>query len=120
MPVSVFPSEIEIGAPDNVTGRVVLFPARLRAGPSTQDDVLARLGQDVQVTIGGIIASGTWVLLKVTDPRTELDGEEGWMAVELLEIVGDLTTLLNYTDEGIRIRPFGSRPPGIGSRRDQP
>ena len=113
VPVSVFPSEIEIGAPDNVTGRVVLFPARLRAGPSTQDDVLARLGQDVQVTIGGIIASGTWVLLKVTDPRTELDGEEGWMAVELLEIVGNLTTLLNYTDEGIRIRPFGSRPPGI-------
>ena len=114
VPVSVFPSEIEIGAPDNVTGRVVLFPARLRAGPSTQDDVLARLGQDVQVTIGGIIASGTWVLLKVTDPRTELDGEEGWMAVELLEVEGDLTTLLNYTDEGIRIRPFGSRPPGIG------
>ena len=114
VPVSVFPSEIEIGAPDNVTGRVVLFPARLRAGPSTQDDVLTRLGQDVEVTIGGIIASGTWVLLKVTDSRTELDGEEGWMAVELLEIDGDLTTLLNYTDEGIRIRPFGSRPPGIG------
>lgn len=114
VPVSVFPSEIEIGAPDNVTGRVVLFPARLRAGPSTQDDVLTRLGQDVEVTIGGIIASGTWVLLKVTDSRTELDGEEGWMAVELLEIEGDLTTLLNYTDEGIRIRPFGSRPPGIG------
>ncbi len=114
VPISVFPSEIEIGAPDNVTGRVVLFPARLRAGPSTQDDVLARLGQDVEVTIGGIIASGTWVLLKVTDPRTDLDGEEGWMAVELLEIDGDLTTLLNYTDEGIRIRPFGSRPPGIG------
>ena len=114
VPISVFPSEIEIGAPDNVTGRVVLFPARLRAGPSTQDDVLARLGQDVEVTIGGIIASGTWVLLKVTDPRTEVDGEEGWMAVELLELDGDLSTLLNYTDEGIRIRPFGSRPPGIG------
>ena len=114
VPISVFPSEIEIGASDNVTGRVVLFPARLRAGPSTQGDVLARLGQDVEVTIGGIIASGTWVLLKVTDPRTDLDGEEGWMAVELLEIDGDLTTLLNYTDEGIRIRPFGSRPPGIG------
>ena len=114
VPVSVFPSEIEIGAPDNVTGRVVLFPARLRAGPSTQDDVLARVGQDVQVTIGGIVASGTWVLLKVTDTRTEQHGKEGWMAVELLEIDGDLTTLLNYTDEGIRIRPFGSRPPGIG------
>ncbi len=114
VPISVFPSEIEIGAPDNVTGRVVLFPARLRAGPTTEDDVLARLGQDVEVTIGGIIASGTWVLLKVTDPRTDVDGEEGWMAVELLEIDGDLTSLLNYTDEGIRIRPFGSRPPGIG------
>ena len=116
VPVSVFPSDIEIGAPDNVTGRIVLFPARLRAGPSTQDDVLARLGQDVQVTIGGIIASGTWVLLKVTDPRTEEEGKEGWMAVELMEIDGDLTTLLAYTDEGIRIRPFGSRPPGIGIR----
>ena len=80
VPISVFPSEIEIGAPDNVTGHVVLFPARLRAGPSTQDDVLARLGQDVQVTIGGIVASGTWVLLKVTDStdgagrRGRLDG----------------------------------------------
>ncbi len=116
VPISVFPSEIEIGAPDNVTGSIVLFPARLRAGPSTQDDVLARLGQDVQATIGGIVASGTWVLLKVTDPRTELDGKEGWMAVELMEIDGDLTTLLPYTDEGIRIRPFGSRPPGIGIR----
>ncbi len=114
VPISVFPSEIEIGAPDNVTGHVVLFPARLRAGPSTQDDVLARVGQDVQVTIGGIVASGTWVLLKVTDTRTEQHGKEGWMAVELLEVEGDLTTLLNYTDEGIRIRPFGSRPPGIG------
>ena len=120
VPISVFPSEIEIGAPDNVTGRVVLFPARLRAGPTTQDDVLARLGQDVQVTIGGIVASGTWVLLKVTDPRTELDGEEGWMAVELLEIDGDPTSLLNYTDEGIRIRPFGSRPPGIRIRVTPP
>ena len=120
VPISVFPSEIEIGAPDNVTGRVVLFPARLRAGPSTQDEVLARLGQDVQVTIGGIVASGTWVLLKVTDPRTELDGEEGWMAVELLEVDGDLTTLLSYTDEGIRIRPFGSRPPGIGIKVTPP
>ena len=116
VPVSVFPSDIEIGAPDNVTGRIVLFPARLRAGPSTQDDVLARLGQDVQVTIGGIIASSTWVLLKVTDPRTEEVGKEGWMAIELMEIDGDLTTLLRYTDEGIRIRPFGSRPPGIGIR----
>ena len=85
VPISVFPSEIEIGASDNVTGRVVLFPARLRAGPTTQDDVLARLGQDVQVTLGGIVASGTWVLLKVTDSRTESEGEEGWMAVELLE-----------------------------------
>ena len=120
VPISVFPSDIEIGAPDNVKGRVVLFPARLRAGPSTQDDVLARLGQDVQVTIGGIVPSGTWVLLKVTDPRTELDGEEGWMAVELLEIDGDLTTLLSYTDEGIRIRPFGSRPPGIGIKVTPP
>ena len=120
VPISVFPSDIEIGAPDNVTGHVVLFPARLRAGPSTQDDVLARVGQDVQVTIGGIVASGTWVLLKVTDSRTDLDGEEGWMAVELLAIVGDLTTLLKYTDEGIRIRPFGSRPPGIGIRVTPP
>ncbi len=114
VPVSVFPSEIEIGAPDNVTGRIVLFPARLRAGPSTDEDVLVRLGQDVEVTIGGIVASGTWVLLKVTDQRTELNGQEGWMAVELMEIDGDLTTLLRYTDDGIRVRPFGSRPPGIG------
>ena len=113
MPISVFPSDIEIGAADNVTGRIVLFPARIRVGPSTQDDVLERLGQDIRVTLGGITANGRWVLLKVTDPRTELDGKEGWMAVELMEITGDLTTLYDYTDEGIRIRPFGSRPPGI-------
>ena len=113
MPISVFPSDIEIGAEDNVTGKIVLFPARLRVGPSTQDDVLERLGQDVRVTLGGIAANRRWVLLKVTDSRTELDGKEGWMAVELMEITGDLTTLHPYTDEGIRIRPFGSRPPGI-------
>ena len=113
VPISVFPSDIEIGAPDNVTAHIVLFPARIRAGPSTQDDVLARLGQGVRVTLGGITANATWVLLKVTDPRTDQDAKEGWMAVELIEIDGDLTTLLSYTDEGIRIRPFGSRPPGI-------
>lgn len=114
IPVSVFPSEIDIGASDSVTGRIVLYPARLRSGPSTDEDVLVRLGQDVEVTIGGIVANGNWVLLKVTDQRTELNGQEGWMAVELLEIDGDLSTLLPYTDDGIRIRPFGSRPPGIG------
>lgn len=114
VPISVFPSDIEVGAADNVTGRIILFPARLRAGPSTQDNVLERLGQDIRVTLGGITANRRWVLLKVTDSRTELDGKEGWMAVELMEIEGDLTTLHRYTDEGIRIRPFGSRPPGIG------
>ena len=116
VPISVFPTDIEIGAADNVTARIVLFPARLRAGPSTEDDVLERLGQDIQVTLGGITANQEWVLLKVTDARTELDGEEGWMAVELIEIEGDLATLHRYTDEGIRVRPFGSRPPGIGIR----
>ncbi len=117
VPISVFPSDIEIGAPDNVAGRVNLFPARLRAGPSTQDDVFARLGEGIRVTLGGITANGAWALLKVTDPRTELDGKEGWMAIELIEVDGDLTTLHRYTDEGIRIRPFGSRPPGIQIRQ---
>ena len=116
VPVSVFPSGIEIGAPDNVTGRIVLYPARLRSGPSTEENVKARLGQDVLVTLGGATVSGSWVLLKVTDARSDVDGVEGWMSVELMEIEGDMESLLLYTDDGIRIRPFGSRPPGIAIR----
>lgn len=112
-PPSIFPSDIEIGSSDNVIGRIILFPARLRAGPSTQHEVLARLGGNIRVVLGGITTNGVWGLLKVIDPRTELDGLEGWMAVELMAVTGDLTTLHSYTNEGIRIRPFGSRPPGI-------
>ena len=112
-PPSIFPSDIEIGSSDNVIGRIILFPARLRAGPSTQYEVLARLGGNIRVVLGGITTNGVWGLLKVIDPRTELDGLEGWMAVELMAVTGDLTTLHSYTNEGIRIRPFGSRPPGI-------
>ena len=112
-PPSIFPSDIEIGSSDNVIGRIILFPARLRAGPSTQHKVLARLGGNIRVVLGGITTNGVWGLLKVIDPRTELDGLEGWMAVELMAVTGDLTTLHSYTNEGIRIRPFGSRPPGI-------
>ena len=112
-PPSIFPSDIEIGSSDNVIGRIILFPARLRAGPSTQHKVLARLGGNIRVVLGGITTNGVWGLLKVIDPRTELDGLEGWMAVELMAVTGDLTRLHSYTNEGIRIRPFGSRPPGI-------
>ena len=112
-PPSIFPSDIEIGSSDNVIGRIILFPARLRAGPSTQHEVLARLGGNIRVVLGGITTNGVWGLLKVIDTRTELDGLEGWMAVELMAVTGDLTTLHSYTNEGIRIRPFGSRPPGI-------
>ncbi len=92
-------------APDIVTGTVALSPARVRAVPDTEGEIVARLPEGAQLLLGGLSEDGAWVLIKVIDERLEEDGLEGWMSLQLIELFGDPVTLPLFDLEGLPLPP---------------
>ena len=86
-----------------VTGTIVLFPARVRAGPTTNSEIVARLDGGIQVTLLGLLEDGTWALIRVDDPAATENGQIGWMALELMAVTGDLQSLPLYDSAGNRL-----------------
>jgi hypothetical protein len=83
----------------------VLPPARLRMAPDTEADIITMLPGGTRLVVGGITEDGIWVLVRVFDAELDVDGEVGWISLQLLEIEGDLETLLLFTSEGQPLAP---------------
>lgn len=83
-----------------MTGTIILFPARVRAGPTTSSEIVARLDGGVVVTLLGLLEDGNWALIRVDDPAAAQNGQMGWMALELMAVTGDLQSLPLYDSTG--------------------
>ncbi|MEZ4633432.1 MAG: hypothetical protein R2856_00350 [Caldilineaceae bacterium] len=81
------------------------FPARVRALPNTDADILARLPETAVVLLGGVTEDGAWALIKVVDERLEEDGLEGWIAQDLLTLFGDASILPLFGLDGLPLNP---------------
>lgn len=88
-----------------VIGTIVLFPARMRAGPTTSSEIVARLVGGVRVVLLGITEEGNWAFVQVDAPQTAEDGLLGWMALELMAVDGELGSLPLYDSQGNLLAP---------------
>jgi len=95
-----------ISALSPITGTVVLFPARMRSGPSTGSEIVARLNGGVLLALQGITADGIWVFVRVEDPNAAENGLVGWMALELIATNGDINELPRYDEQGNPLTPI--------------
>ena len=84
------PTPIDPAAP-TLAATVVDGPARLRAGPSTQTDILGTVDTGALLTLTGRNADSTWAQV-----RTD-SGGSAWMLASLLNIQGSLATLPDAT-----------------------
>jgi uncharacterized protein YraI len=80
-----------------------IAPANVRAGPSSQDDVIATLGSGETVDVIGCVQRGRWC-------RIAFDGGEGFISSRRLS--GDLggTVILTDRSVGTRLRVVESPP----------
>ena len=67
-----------------------MAPARLRAGPSTQTDILGTVDTGALLTLTGRNADSTWAQVRT-------GGGSAWMLASLLSIQGSLATLPDDT-----------------------
>ncbi len=96
-----------------ITATVVLFPARVRAAPNTDAEILARLPGGTRLRVTGINASATWGRIRVTDERNAWNGLQGWMALQLLEMEGNPEELPRFDEQGLVLTPSApGTPPG--------
>ncbi|MGB5048283.1 MAG: hypothetical protein WBO46_05075, partial [Caldilineaceae bacterium] len=72
----------------------------MRAGPSTNFEIVTRLDGGVVVTLLGLLDDGTWALIRVDDPASSEAGLSGWMALELMQVTGDMAGLPRYDSSG--------------------
>ena len=86
---SASPSPAPTPAP-TLAATVVDGPARLRAGPSTQTDILGTVDTGALLTLTGRNADSTWAQVRT-------GGGSAWMLASLLSIQGSLATLPDDT-----------------------